>query len=65
MQNDGIDMSEQIKDKMKIAIGNHDAEFKKIYKQIIDYHQLDNPYYSYDFQKMFILSVCLQNIHLK
>jgi hypothetical protein len=38
-----IEMSQQLRDKMRIAVGNHDAEFKKIYKQIVDYHQLDNP----------------------
>jgi hypothetical protein len=48
-------MSEPIKDKMKIAIGNHDAEFANIYKQIVDYHQLKNPYYVHDFK----------NIHFK
>jgi hypothetical protein len=31
-----IEMSQDIKDKMKIAIGNHDTEFANIYKQIID-----------------------------
>ena len=56
-----IDMSEQIKDKMKIAIGNHDAEFKKIYKQIVDYHQLDNPYYSYDFQNVHLISMSTEH----
>ena len=56
-----IDMSEQLKDKMKIAIGNHDAEFKKIYKQIIDYHQLDNPYYSYDFQNVHLISMSTEH----
>ncbi|HEX6646249.1 MAG TPA: hypothetical protein VF047_03640 [Nitrososphaeraceae archaeon] len=48
-------MSELIKDKMKIAIGNHDVEFAIIYKQIVDYHQLKNPYYIHDFK----------NIHFK
>src|SRR5680860_132527 len=43
-------MSEPIKNKMKIAIGNHDAEFANIYKQIVNYHQLKNPYYSHDFK---------------
>jgi hypothetical protein len=38
-------MSQPIKDKIKIAIGNHDTEFSKIYKQIIKYHDLKNPYY--------------------
>jgi 3',5'-cyclic AMP phosphodiesterase CpdA len=56
-----IDMSEQLKDKMRIAIGNHDAEFKKIYKQIVDYHQLDNPYYSYDFQNVHFISMSTEH----
>jgi 3',5'-cyclic AMP phosphodiesterase CpdA len=56
-----IEMSEQLKDKMKIAIGNHDAEFKKIYKQIIDYHQLNNPYYSYDFQNVHLISMSTEH----
>ncbi|HEX5186706.1 MAG TPA: hypothetical protein VFV86_07430 [Nitrososphaeraceae archaeon] len=43
-------MSEPIKDKMKIAIGNHDAEFANIYEQIVEYHQLKSPYYSPDFR---------------
>ena len=45
-----IEMSEPIKDKMKIAIGNHDAEFANIYEQIVEYHQLKSPYYSPDFR---------------
>jgi predicted phosphodiesterase len=56
-----IKMSENIKDRMKIAIGNHDAEFKKIYKQIVDYHQLDNPYYSYDFQNIHFISMSTEH----
>jgi len=56
-----ISMSEQLKDKIKIAIGNHDAEYKKIYKQIIDYHQLDNPYYSYDFQNAHLISMSTEH----
>ena len=43
-------MSQPIKDKMKIAIGNHDAEFANIYKQIVDYRQLKSPNYSHDFR---------------
>ena len=31
-----IDMSKPIHDKLKIEIGNHDAEFANIYKQIVD-----------------------------
>jgi hypothetical protein len=55
------DMSKPIKDKMKIAIGNHDAEFSNIYKQIVDYHQLDNPYYSHDFQNIHFISMSTEH----
>ena len=30
-----IDMSEQLKDKMKIAIGNHDADLKKFINKLL------------------------------
>jgi 3',5'-cyclic AMP phosphodiesterase CpdA len=56
-----IEMSEQLKDKMKIAVGNHDSEFKKIYKQIVDYHQLKNPYYSYDFHNAHFISMSTEH----
>src|SRR5215217_98899 len=52
-----IEMSKPIKDKMKIAIGNHDAEFANIYKQIVDYHNLKNPYYSHDFKNVHFISM--------
>jgi predicted MPP superfamily phosphohydrolase len=39
-----IKMSKPIHDKLFIAIGNHDAEFKKLYKQIVDHHDLESPY---------------------
>ena len=55
------EMSEPIKNKLKIAIGNHDVEFKKIYKQIVDYHQLDNPYYSHDFQNVHFISLSTEH----
>ena len=56
-----IEMSKPIKDKMRIAIGNHDAEFKKIYKQIIDYHNVKNPYYSHDFQNVHFISMSTEH----
>ena len=56
-----IEMSEQLKDKMKIAVGNHDSEFKKIYKQIVDYHKLKNPYYSYDFHNTHFISMSTEH----
>ncbi|MGZ5470455.1 MAG: metallophosphoesterase [Nitrososphaeraceae archaeon] len=56
-----IQMSEPIKDKMKIAIGNHDAEFSKIYKQIIKNHNLKNPYYSHDFKNIHFISLSTEH----
>ncbi|HEU5460747.1 MAG TPA: metallophosphoesterase [Nitrososphaeraceae archaeon] len=56
-----IQMSEPIKDKMKIAIGNHDAEFANIYKQIIDYHHLKNPYYSHEFKNIHFISMSTEH----
>jgi predicted MPP superfamily phosphohydrolase len=56
-----IEMSEPIKDKMKIAIGNHDAEFANIYKQIVDYHNVKNPYYSHDFQNVHFISMSTEH----
>ena len=54
-------MSAPIKDKMKIAIGNHDAEFSKIYKQIIAYHNLTTPYYSNDFVNIHFISLSTEH----
>ncbi|HEX7256852.1 MAG TPA: metallophosphoesterase [Nitrososphaeraceae archaeon] len=56
-----IEMSEEIKDKMKIAIGNHDTEFANIYKQIIDYHQLKKPYYSHNFKNIHFISLSTEH----
>jgi hypothetical protein len=56
-----IKMSEPIKDKMKIAIGNHDAEFANIYKQIVNYHHLKSPYYSHDFKNMHFISMSTEH----
>ena len=56
-----IQMSQPIKDKMKIAIGNHDAEFANIYKQIVDYHQLKTPYYSHDFKNIHFISMSTEH----
>jgi hypothetical protein len=56
-----IQMSEPIKDKMKIAIGNHDAEFANIYKQIVNYHNLTSPYYSHDFRNIHFISMSTEH----
>jgi 3',5'-cyclic AMP phosphodiesterase CpdA len=54
-------MSAQIRDKMKIAIGNHDVEFEKIYQEIVDYHNIKNPYYSHDFQNIHFISLSTEH----
>jgi hypothetical protein len=56
-----IQMSDPIKDKTKIAIGNHDAEFAKIYKQIIKNHNLKSPYYSHDFKNIHFISLATEH----
>jgi len=56
-----IQMSEPIKEKLKIAIGNHDAEFANIYKQIVNYHNLTSPYYSHDFRNIHFISMSTEH----
>jgi hypothetical protein len=56
-----IQISEPIKDKTKIAIGNHDAEFANIYKQIVNYHNLTSPYYSHDFRNIHFISMSTEH----
>ena len=56
-----IEMSEKIKDKMKIAIGNHDRDSSKIYKQITSNHNLTNPYYSHDFKNIHFISLSTEH----
>ena len=56
-----IEMSKSIKDRMKIAIGNHDAEFANIYKQIVDYHNVKNPYYAHDFKNVHFISMSTEH----
>jgi hypothetical protein len=56
-----IEMSEEIKDKIKIAIGNHDRDSSKIYKQITRNHNLTNPYYSHDFKNVHFISLSTEH----
>ena len=56
-----IEMSEKIKYKMKIAIGNHDRDSSKIYKQITSNHNLTNPYYSHDFKNIHFISLSTEH----
>ena len=56
-----IQMSKPIKDKLKIAIGNHDAEFANLYKQIVDYHHLNSPFYAHDFKNIHFISMSTEH----
>ena len=56
-----IEMSQPIKDKLKIAIGNHDRDSSKIYKQITRNHNLTDPYYSHDFQNVHFISLSTEH----
>jgi Calcineurin-like phosphoesterase len=60
-----MDMSKPIHDKLKIAIGNHDAEFANIYKQIVDYHQMKSPYYSHDLKNVHFISMSTEHPYEK
>ncbi len=55
------EMSEPIKNKMKIAIGNHDVEYKKIYKQLVKYHNLTSPYYSHNFKNIHFITLSTEH----
>ena len=50
-------MVEPLKNKIKIAFGNHDIESKKLYKQLLKYDNLTNPYYSHDFKNIHFISL--------
>ncbi|HJS65082.1 MAG TPA: metallophosphoesterase [Nitrososphaeraceae archaeon] len=54
-------MSQPLKDKMRIAIGNHDAEYSNIYKEIIDYHNIKSPFYSHDFENIHFISMSTEH----
>jgi predicted phosphodiesterase len=54
-------ISKPIKDKMRIAIGNHDAEYSKIYKEITDYHNLKSPFYSHDLNNTHFISMSTEH----
>ena len=56
-----IEMSETLKDKMKIAIGNHDRDSSKIYKQITRNHNLTSPYYSHNFKNIHFISLSTEH----
>ncbi|MDX1372329.1 MAG: metallophosphoesterase [Nitrososphaeraceae archaeon] len=58
-------ISKPIKDKMRIAIGNHDAEYSRIYKEITDYHNLQSPYYSHDLNNIHFISMSTEHPYEK
>ena len=55
------EMSQPIKNKMKIAIGNHDIEDKKSYTQLVNYHNLESPYYSHDLENIHFISLSTEH----
>jgi hypothetical protein len=46
---------------MKIAIGNHDTESSKIFKQITKNHNLTTSYYSHDFKNIHFISLSTEH----
>ncbi|MFB5600743.1 MAG: metallophosphoesterase [Nitrososphaeraceae archaeon] len=58
-------ISKPIKDKMRIAIGNHDAEYSTIYKEIMDYHNIKSPYYSHNLNNIHFISMSTEHPYEK
>ncbi|MGD1836838.1 MAG: metallophosphoesterase [Nitrososphaeraceae archaeon] len=54
-------ISEPLKDKMRIAIGNHDTEFSNIYNELVEYHKLEKPYYSHNFKNIHFISLSTEH----
>ncbi|MGE0243914.1 MAG: metallophosphoesterase, partial [Nitrososphaeraceae archaeon] len=52
-----FDISKSIDDKIKIAIGNHDMDYQSSYNQLINHYNLQEPYYSFDFQNVHFVAI--------
>jgi len=52
-----FDISKPIDDKLKIAIGNHDLDYQISYYQLLNHYNLQEPYYSFDFQNIHFLAI--------
>lgn len=52
-----FNLSKPIDDLMRIAIGNHDLDFKSSYQQLIDHYGLKKPYYSFNFGNIHFVTI--------
>jgi predicted MPP superfamily phosphohydrolase len=52
-----FDISEPLDDIIKIAIGNHDLDYKSSYRQLLDHYNLIQPYYSFNFHNIHFLAI--------
>jgi predicted MPP superfamily phosphohydrolase len=52
-----FDISEPIDNIIKIAIGNHDLDYKSSYQQLLDHYNLIQPYYSFNFHNIHFLAI--------
>jgi predicted MPP superfamily phosphohydrolase len=52
-----FDISEPIDNIIKIAIGNHDLDYKSSYRQLLDHYNLIQPYYSFNFHNIHFLAI--------
>ncbi|HET9806952.1 MAG TPA: metallophosphoesterase [Nitrososphaeraceae archaeon] len=52
-----FDISKPIDDIIKIAIGNHDLDYKSSYYELLDHYNLREPYYSFNFQNIHFLAI--------
>ena len=52
-----FDISKPINDKIKIAIGNHDLDYKSSYYQLLDHYNLKEPYYSFNFKNIHFIAI--------
>jgi len=50
-------ISKPIDAKLKIAISNHDLDYQISYYQLLNHYNLQEPYYSFDFQNIHFLAI--------
>jgi len=50
-------ISKPIDTKLKIAISNHDLDYQISYYQLLNHYNLQEPYYSFDFQNIHFLAI--------
>ena len=52
-----FDISQPIDDKINIVIGNHDLDYQSSYHKLLDHYNLEEPYYSFNFQNIHFLAI--------